>query len=191
MQPLVERAASVMNRLGRSAVPLAELVERLRDNGFSVSEAVLMRSLSAEPERFRLIEPWRALRAAGQVGSNPWGGERVWVVAPGASADDSAASSRPALARLRGTMAALSWELDLSSSTDVARWFGMVIEAERLREALPSQRVGVSPLPVSGSDAPAPTAASATPRPRPPAPPRARAQPTLPGDVPPRAPARR
>ena len=191
MQPLVERAAAVMNRMGRSAVPLAELVERLRDNGFSVSEAVLTRSLSAEPERFRLIEPWRALRAAGQVGSNPWGGERVWVVAPGANASDAAASPRPALARLRGTMAALSWELDVSSSTDVARWFGMMIEVERLREALPTQRVGVSAPPVSASAPSAPTAASATPRPRPPAPPAARARPPRPRGFPPRAPARR
>ena len=73
MQPLVDRAAAVIDRLGTSAVPLAELVRLLREGGVAVSEPVLQRSLAAEPGRFRLIEPWRALRAAGKLVRGPWG----------------------------------------------------------------------------------------------------------------------
>ena len=65
MQPPVERAAALMTRLGRAAVPLDELVRLLREEGLALSEPVLLRSLAAESARFRLIEPWRALRAGG------------------------------------------------------------------------------------------------------------------------------
>jgi hypothetical protein len=163
MQPLVDRAAAVMDRLGNAAVPLAELVRLLREGGIAVSEPVLQRSLAAEPERFRLLEPWRALRAAGKLLKSPWG-ETAWVIPARAVGERDVGPPRPAaLGRLQSTLIALAWELDPSSSTDVARWFGMVLEAERLRAVLP---VSAAP-PAASLSSSGGAAASATPRPRP------------------------
>jgi hypothetical protein len=162
MQPLVDRAAAVVNRIGRSAVPTGEVVRLLRESGVAVSESVLLRSLNADPERFRVIEPWRALRGAHALGA-PAGGT-TWIVPARSAARDAGVSPRrPALERLHATLLALGWRLDRSSATDVARWFGMVLEAERLSDRLPPEQRASVPA-VNGRGA---AAASATPRRRP------------------------
>src|SRR5262245_43410412 len=109
MQPLVERAAAVLNRVGSAAVPLADLVRLLRDDGVAVSDSVLTRALNAEPGRFRVIEPWRALRAAGRPVNGRWG-EVTWVVPASAPAPNGTLDRKPALRRLRATLVALAWE---------------------------------------------------------------------------------
>ena len=165
MLPLADRAAAVMKRLGRSVAPLPELTRALRENGVAVSEPVLLASLKAAPERFRVIEPWRALKGSAWVGE-PWSAT-TWVVpAHRELRAEPHAARRPALERLQETLVTLGWELDHGSVTDVARWFGMVVEAERLRERLPAEG---SPAPLTPSET-APSAAagaSATPRLRP------------------------
>jgi hypothetical protein len=162
MLPLADSAAAVVNRIGRPVVSLPELTRLMRESGLSVSEAVLLRSLRAEPDRFRVIEPWRVLHGCAWAGP-PWS-ESTWVVpAWRAAPRDGPASRTRALERLHTTLVALGWELDPGSLTDVARWFGMVVEAERFRERLPEAfQVGLAPV-TRGDEA----ARSATPRPRP------------------------
>jgi hypothetical protein len=173
MQPLVERAAVVVRRLDRAAVPLPELTRLLREGGTVVSEGVLLRSLVAEPERFRVLEPWRALRRFGESGETAWG-RSAWVVpGPRPTPPDPLERQRPALRRLSATVAGLGWALDPTSSTDVARWFGMVLEAERFRSAVPAEGRGAAPHALSD---PAGDGPSATPRPRRPLPETARAR---------------
>lgn len=163
MLPLADRADAAVRRLGRPAVPLPELALALREQGSPVSESVLLRSLQAEPERFRLIQPWRALargsrdpeeaqgvraRGATEAPSGAWTAaagawaSAPWVVAApedgGARRAEAAAPippspQRDALARMGRSLAGLGWGVDDGSATDVARWLGMVVEAERFR----------------------------------------------------------
>jgi hypothetical protein len=136
MQPLAERAAAVVRRLSGPAVPLPELVRLLRESGIPVSGSVLLRALAAEPERFRVLEPCRALRRAGRLDAPSWDA-LTWVV-PAAAPEprDPPDPQRPALRKLRTSLVRLGWQVDPHSSTDVARWFGMVLEAARFRAAL-------------------------------------------------------
>lgn len=166
MLPLIDRAAALLHRLGRSAVPVAELVRMLREGGAAVSEPVLLRALAAEPERFRLVEPARALRgiAEGAAGgaargarfgavARPAAGDRstsddgartiaawaasTWVVAASPlPRPELPEAQRPALRRLAATVGRLGWCLDTTSASDVARWFGMLVEEERFRRGL-------------------------------------------------------
>jgi hypothetical protein len=161
MLSLAERAAILVHRSSLAAAPVPELVARLREAGVPVSEGVLMRSLAAEPERFRVLEPWRAILGGGR-GSAPW--ERAaWVVPCCGDAPGACESERPALRRLRASVTGLGWQVDAASSADVARWLGMVLEWERFRERLtPEARAA---------------AESATPRPGPRTPPRRPARP--------------
>ena len=159
MHSLAERVSLLLERLDGPAVPLPELVRLLRESGVAVSEPVLIRSLTAEPERFRVLHPGRCLRASPSRAQLPWA-QWSWVVPPVQASPGAPA----ALRRMRAGLVRLGWQVDASSVTDLARWFGMVMEAERLRARLP--------VPVR-RDAPAlspsvAAAASATPRLRPP-----------------------
>lgn len=150
MQPLAERAALVLQRLGAPAVPLPELARLLQGSGVVVSETVLLRALAAEPERFRVLDPWRAVPklsgwdrrsrvsvapGAGGEGEAHWLA-RTWVLATGRPEPRGAEPQQPALLRLRSTLVGLGRQVDPTCSTDVARWLAMVFEADRFRGVL-------------------------------------------------------
>ena len=164
MQPLTERVTLLLQRFDGPAVPLPELVRLLRENGVAVSEPVLLRSLAAEPEHFRVLEPGRCLRTSPARAELPWA-QWSWVVPPGGGKTRRAGQRDPwTLWRLETGLMQLGWQLDLDSVTDLARWFGMVLEAERLRALLSPDGCRDAPAAVSSAAA----AASANPHLRPP-----------------------
>ena len=159
MQSLVERAAAVLRRQTVPRLPLRELLRLLRDSGVVVSEPVLIRALSGAPDRFRLVEPWRALarrrgsrRAppfTGRVREGPAGGraeerngelpweEDLWVL-PSLAREpaDAPSGERVALGRMRSSLVGLGWSVDATSSRDLSRWVALVREAESFRSRL-------------------------------------------------------
>jgi len=164
VQAPADRVTTIFRRLSMAAVPLPELAKLLGEEGFPVSEAVLLRSLAAEPERFRVLEPWRTLGRPCIEGSSPWDGHTWILPAPAAAPREFADPERPALRRLRSTLIRLGWQLDRTCATDVARWLGMILEAERFRAELPPEACRVPPEGVSLAGEGARTA---TPRRRP------------------------
>jgi hypothetical protein len=129
MQSLADRAAQILTRLGQPALSLGELARMIRESGAQVSETVLVRSLLAEPDRFRVIEPWRSVGRTQSEAQDP-PTPTTWIVA--AAGGESAA--RPALRRLSASVLQLGWRVDAASAPDTARWFAMVLETERFRE---------------------------------------------------------
>ena len=90
MQPLVDRAAAVLRRQSVPVLPLRELARLVGQSGMAVSETVLLRAMAAEPERFRTVQPWRAL-----PGVEPDPRARARLQAP------ARPSARPSPARAR------------------------------------------------------------------------------------------
>jgi hypothetical protein len=129
MESIADRASEILVRLGQPAVPLSELGRMIRESGAQVSEAVLLRSLNAEAGRFRVIQPWRAVRRSGTDGDATTTGD-TWVL----PAEPVKPTARPAIRRLAASMRELGWKVDQASAPDTARWFAMVLETERFRE---------------------------------------------------------
>ena len=202
MQPLAERVDVVLKRLGGPAVQLSELARLMVESGVAVSETVLARTLAAEPARFRVLRPERALgarpphngsrlssgarahlpeRGGPTVPATAWTAQ-TWVLPADAPEGPAQGPRRRSLRCLTASLLRLGWSIDPESRRDVAHWFALVVEAERLRAAFRALQPEVTD---------AGTAWSAIPRPGPKTPLTSPARRRRPGAPPARLPALR
>ncbi|MBW3534298.1 MAG: hypothetical protein KY453_03615 [Gemmatimonadetes bacterium] len=125
MESLAHRTALALSRHPSPAVPFGEAVRLARATGMPVTEAVLLRSLRAEPELFRVLAPWR----------EPWATSPAepWLVP--LQGDDRDSTAPASLRRLRTSLVWLGRTVDDRSKSAMARWFSLVREAERVRRA--------------------------------------------------------
>lgn len=126
MESLARRTALALARHPAPAVPFHEVVHLARGTGMPVTEGVLLRSLREAPDLFRVLEPWRDPRS--DASPEPW------LVPLSAERDPD----RPlCLRRLRTCLVWLGRGVDDRSAPAMARWFYLVREEERLRNAAP------------------------------------------------------
>lgn len=126
MVTLADRAAQTLAHLPIPALPLDDLVQRLRQAGSVVTPEVLLRAVESCPGRFRVLDPWRGpwRRAESRdVGS-------VWVLSR-----ERRAFAPGVEGRLQSSLAQIGATVDESSVGDLARWLGMIREVAQLTGA--------------------------------------------------------
>ena len=165
MLQVLERASAALQRQSVAALSIGELTRHVRESGTPISQTVLLRALAAEPDRFRVLRPWRTLTRRGRTAvernggirrsgedvtseqyAMGWDTEEAWIlpfVGPGP--DRSSPTERKALRRLRSSLVGLGWALDATSSRDLSRWAGMVLEGETLRRTLTQDQRALHP----------------------------------------------
>lgn len=130
MRCIDEAVEDILQRRPLGALPLAQLVEALRASArVADHEGDVQRALSAHPDRFRIVDPYR-----GPWRIRPEGGEQrrpgVWVV----GLEDP--PSAPLSTRLERVVVAcvrtLAVALDQGSFTAGARWLAIRSEAEEI-----------------------------------------------------------
>lgn len=148
MEPLADRAARAAHRHPAAALPLGELARLVQESGTRVSHHVLLRALAADPERFRIVDPWRGpwARLAADRGAsrrrrrpNPTIPDLVdgpRVVPRSGSVAWSPGAAGPAVTRLRQSLIRLGWKVDDASPVDLARWYRLVLEGRRVHGRL-------------------------------------------------------
>lgn len=134
MDPVAVAAESLLRRHPAPALPLSELLERLREDGPDpyLTEGRLRNVLEKTPERFRILELWRAAPAnplgegaAAELGA-PW----VAVISDPTGHPEE---RERAEILLRESVRWLTRFVDPRSTRDVAHWRGMVHAEARVR----------------------------------------------------------
>lgn len=134
-----------------SSAELHELVRR-ETGGPIPGPELLVQRIRHQPERFRVLDPWRGpwrpLRSGSRlrpVPACPLAGAGIgsgWWVVPGGEGSAEAEPDR--LCRtLRQTLASLGRGVDGESVTALTRWVGMVLEARATRAWLHQAGSGV------------------------------------------------
>ncbi len=146
LESLADRADHAATRYPAPAVRLIELAHLVQLSGVRVPTRELSRALALDPGRFRLLNPWRG----------PWStlrGRRrrldpdpepqlypipdgVWVVPRPTGAGWEPTPVRSVLDRMRTCLIRLGWRVDEDSTRDLARWYSLVQEDQRLRARL-------------------------------------------------------
>jgi hypothetical protein len=156
MNPMLERATQVLFRHPAAAVPFSLVAHEVeRDTpGPGPEPGFLLRVLESHPDRVRVLHPWRGpwtplssaeahrlgeyrgrLREEG-VESGPW-----LVPGRGRVGGDAPSPEGWTDRRLRESLHALAVSVDEGSTAALARWLGIVREADlihsRLRQEIP------------------------------------------------------
>lgn len=147
MESLLNHVAEILERHPWPALPVAELVRQLRHDttGVLPSEEALLRLLSREPHRFRVLQASAGIGAlSGRVASvqercEPHGPALLgpeavgpWIIGtPGGAG----AGAPHVLGRVRTSLAHLGRRLDPGSGSAVVRWLGHLAECRRLSAA--------------------------------------------------------
>jgi hypothetical protein len=131
METLADRAHRLALAHPTPALPFPTLARLLREEGCPVTPSALLSALHLEPERFRMLDPWRGpLSALGGTSGAREGtrgaGDRLLVVATHGRAGEGASE------RLRRDLVVLGRLLDEGSVLERSRWLRLVAEALRL-----------------------------------------------------------
>ncbi len=135
MNPIANCAENALCAHPHPALRLSELVDLVRERVDRGLDAARLRVVLEEhPERFRVLDPWCGpWRLRAQEGGLTLPGE-AWVVIitdPGDPPD----TPRTAL-RLRESVRWLGRGVDPRSSTEVSRWYAIVLAERAAREAV-------------------------------------------------------
>ena len=135
MNPIASCAENALRAHPHPALRLSELVDLVAERIDRGLDAARLRVLlEAHPERFRVLDPWCGpWRHRTQEGGLTLPGE-AWVVIitdPGDPPD----TPRTAL-RLRESVRWLGRGVDPRSSTEVSRWYAIVLAERAAREAV-------------------------------------------------------
>jgi hypothetical protein len=138
METLADRAYRLAVNHVRPALPLPALVALLRGEGCPITAGALLAALRGDPERFRLLNPWRGtlkalapVAAGSAMSARPDGSPEAGLAGVVVIAD-APARSCGAHDRLRRAVLLLGRELDESSALERSRWLRLVAEAARL-----------------------------------------------------------
>lgn len=134
METLADRAHRAALSHPVPALSLAELIRLLREEGCPVTTSALIRALETEPDRFRLLRPWRGTLAVLRDGrGDPEAAhgveDEILVVVCGVG------NETDPLGQIRRSLAVLGRELDEQSEIDRSRWLAMVRDAAALPAA--------------------------------------------------------
>ena len=137
MNAILTAAEAILRRHPAPALPMPELLERLRAEGPDrhLTDDRLRPLLEGYPTRFRVLDvwkgPWRPFRShapAARLGPDCW----VAVVGDRTDPPDDGGVA----GRMRETVRWLARRLDLRSRHEVTRWHRLVLAEEEARSAL-------------------------------------------------------
>ncbi len=139
METLPDTAETVLRRHPAPALRLSELLRlvRLALRDPALDRDRLLQSLSARPERFRLLDPWKGPwrrvveGRASKPHAEPW---VVLVADPGG--DAGAAVEGVSLGRMRSCVRWMAGAVDPTSAWSLARWHGLALAETSARAAL-------------------------------------------------------
>jgi len=137
MDPIVSCAEQVLRESTHPALLLSELLESVAERVDRTLKAPRLRGLlEAHPERFRILEPWKGVLAAGAGALLAREGVGdAWVVAitlpePPPDGDPVAAVV------LRESVRWLARGVDCRSGMEVARWSSIAVSEREVRKEL-------------------------------------------------------
>lgn len=143
MESLADRADHAATRHPAPALRLVELARLVQVSGARIPVSELSRALALEPGQFRLLDPWRgpwtALRGrrrrfAQDPEPSPYQiPDGVWVVPRPTNPGWEPRPFRSVLDRMRACLIRVGWCVDEGSTRDLARWYSLVQEGQRIR----------------------------------------------------------
>jgi len=139
MDTLPYTAETVLRRHPAPALRLGELLRlvRLSLRNPALDRDRLLRSLSACPERFRLLDPWRGPWKRVIVGPEPVPQPEPWVVLVGDPGGEAGPSvDGMAAARMRVCVRWMATGVDPTSAWSLARWHGLAVAEASVRTVL-------------------------------------------------------
>lgn len=139
MDTLPDAAEAVLRRHPAPALRLDELLPlvRLALRDPALDRDRLLQSLSARPERFRLLDPWRGPWKRMIDGPDPGPLPGPWVVVvgdPGGEAGPSTGGM--AATRMRACVQWMAVGVDPTSAWSLARWHGLALAEASVRGVL-------------------------------------------------------
>lgn len=163
MNEIAERIRRLMSETNTIALSLDALARRLGHAGdVEPATAEIVKAILLHPDRYRLLDPMRGAWAASSLRNTPGPYGTVlaeqyitpcpWVVRLD-SGDPRYARGDPLVRWSHRTLACLARGLDAKSPSAVNRWFRLLREHGRLREArnAPGLRFPYSAVPVEAS----------------------------------------
>jgi hypothetical protein len=138
MEHVLSAAEQILRASGAPALRLNALLDELHaTTGERSLQAPRLRALlEGNPDRFRVLDPWRGPWRPVAREPGPGRGE-PWVVAVRDHADGTGAYAAPRLIlRIRECVRWLGLDLDAASVRRVVRWEGMLVEGMAAERAL-------------------------------------------------------